>query len=98
MDRVECCARIRGVGQSGLMAGEAMEVRIVCIFDEIEKLDRYIYYVRGKCKSNTPSNMTSNIPNEGLQAWHSTPTSIYTEMRELHFVDGALVMWDLPEV
>jgi hypothetical protein len=72
--------------------------RDTCTFNEIDKLDRYIYYVRGICKSNTPSNMTSNIPNEGLQAWHPTSTSIYTEMREVRLVDDALVMWDLPDV
>jgi hypothetical protein len=69
--------------------------RDTCTFTEIDKLDRYVFYVRGICKSKTPSTM-GEVPNEGV--WHPTPTSKYEEVRELHLVDGALVLWRLPDV
>ena len=64
-------------------------------FYEIDKLDRYVYQVRGKCRCRCPSTLPS-YPNVGV--WRPTPTSIHTETLELHFVDGALVAWGVPDV
>jgi hypothetical protein len=69
-----------------------------CTFIEIDKLDRYVYYVRGICKAKRNATLPKDVPNEGMSAWTPSGNSVYEEVRELHFIDGALVMWDLPDV
>ena len=67
-----------------------------CTFTEIDKLDRYIYYIRGMCKAKRTATLPMDVPNEGT--WTPSGNSVYEEVRELHLVDGALVLWRLPDV
>ena len=69
-----------------------------CTFDEIDKLDRYVYYVRGNCKARGIATRPYDVPNEVNSTWKPSGTVIYSEVGELHYVDGALVYWQLPDV
>jgi len=67
-----------------------------CTFTEVDKLDRYVYYVRGMCKAKRNATLPMDMPNEGT--WIPSGNSVYEEVGELHLVDGALVLWRLPDV
>ena len=72
------------------------EAKDRCTFFEIDKLDRYVYQVRGKCRAKGIATRPYEIPNEGT--WTPSGYVGYEEVGELHFVDGALVLWRLPDV
>jgi len=70
-----------------------------CTFTEIDKLDRYVYYVRGMCKAKYSPDHWKYMPNNGdLLHPPQDSTSVYEEVREIHLVDDALVLWRLPDV
>jgi hypothetical protein len=68
-----------------------------CKFTEIDKLDRYVFYIRGVCRSKKPPSLPQDLPNEG--GWHPKPgaTSVHEVVRELHWIDGVLIAWRLPD-
>jgi hypothetical protein len=69
-----------------------------CAFFEIDKLDRYVYQIGGKCEAKDIATRPYDVPNEGWNAWKPSGRVVYEEVGELHLVDGALVYWYLPDV
>jgi len=58
-----------------------------CTLTEIDKLDRYIFYVRGMCKAKYPPDHWKYMPNNGdLLHPPAEGTSVYEEVREIHLV------------
>lgn len=69
-----------------------------CTFTEIDKLDRYVYYVRGQCRAKRIASLPYYVPLGGMSDWTPSGNVGYEAVGELHFVDGALVYWRLPDV
>jgi hypothetical protein len=78
------------------MAGSIVEARILAPLPKLISWISMSITSRGMCKAKRSAKLPFDVPNEGT--WVPSGTSIYEEVREIHLVDDALVLWSLPDV